>query len=124
MGRQRRQRNRAAAKPRTRRPEADAVVDPSPEGNPWADPQWRKAERRRALLLTLLPGPFQAFARRGTLPMLGVVLLQLLLVFAVGLLLVRVISGRWLPPYAGVTVLAIAVATQFVCRSVNLRAEQ
>ena len=118
MGRQRRQRNRA--KP-TKKP---AVVDPAPEGNPWADPQWRKAERRRALLLTLLPGPFQALARRGTLPMVGVVLLQLLLVFVVGLLLVRVVSGEWLPPYAGVTVLAIAVATQFVCRTVNLRAEQ
>ena len=122
MGRQRRQRNRA--KP-AQKPAVDAaVVDPAPEGNPWADPQWRKAERRRALLLTLLPGPFQALARRGTLPMVGVVLLQLLLVFVVGLLLVRVVSGEWLPSYAGVTVLAIAVATQFLCRTVNLRAEQ
>lgn len=122
MGRQRRQRNRAAS---ARKPAVDpAVVDPAPDGNPWADPQWRKAERRRALLLTLLPGPFQTFARRGTLPMLGVVLLQLLLVFAVGLLLVRVVSGQWLPSYAGVTVLAIAVGLQFACRSVNLRAER
>jgi len=49
--------------------------------------------------------------------------LQMLLVIAVTLPLLKVLTGQWLPPYAAVVALALAVVTQAVCRSVNRRAD-
>ena len=88
---------------------------------PWTDPAFRKAERRRVLLASLLPGPPQAFARRGTPQLVAVALLHAVLVLAVGLAVVRVVSGQWLPSYAGLVVLGVAVASQFASRAVNSR---
>jgi hypothetical protein len=93
---------------------------PDPE-RPWADPAFRKAERRRVLLASLLPGPPQAFARRGTAQLVAVAVLHALLVLAVGLAVARVVSGQWLPSYAGIVVLAVAVVSQFASRAVNGR---
>lgn len=73
------------------------------------------------LLLSLLPGPFQNLARRGRAGLLAVVVVHALLVLAAGLLVLRLVSGQWLPSYAGVTVLALGVASQFACRAVNGR---
>jgi hypothetical protein len=42
----------------------------------------------------------------------------------IGLLLLKLTTGTWLPPYAAVVVLALAVASQAVCRSVNRRADE
>ena len=67
-------------------------------------------------------GPPQDLARRGRGGLLAVVALQAVVVLAVGLLLARAASGRWLPSYAGVVVLAVAVAVQFASRAVNGRA--
>lgn len=89
---------------------------------PYADREWRKAERRRVLLLNLLPGRFQVYARRGGPQLAAVPALQLALVVVVGLLLLRGLTGEWLPRYAGVVVLAVAVVSQAVCRTANIRA--
>jgi hypothetical protein len=115
---------------------ARETVGRAPDGQAWrahgggrtrnellGDKEWRKAERRRVLLLNLLPGPFQDVARRGRAGLLLVVAVQMALVVVAGLVLCRVTTGNWLPRYAGVVVLGLAVASQAVCRSVNTRAQ-
>jgi ABC-type methionine transport system permease subunit len=47
----------------------------------------------------------------------------MVLVVAVTLPLLKLITGDWLPPYAAVVALALAVAAQFVCRGINTRAD-
>lgn len=73
------------------------------------------------MLLSLLPGPPQAFARRGTPQLVAVVLLHALLVAVAGLLIARAVSGEWLPSSVGLIVLGVAVASQFASRAINLK---
>ncbi len=75
------------------------------------------------LLASLLPGPPQRFARRGRPQLLTIVVLHAALVLLVGLLVARAVSGQWLPPYAGVVVLAVAAAGQFASRTANRRTQ-
>jgi hypothetical protein len=124
--RRRARRERLLQRPPPGLPAAEAPAASPPPGQgaerPWSDRQWRKAERRRILLASLLPGPPQDVARRGGLHLLSVVVLHGALVCAVGLLLARAASGQWLPSYAAVVVLFVAVASQFASRAVNGRA--
>lgn len=90
----------------------------------YRDPELRRAERRRVLLLNLLPGRFQDHARQGGLRLAFVAALQLVLVVVVGLIALRLVTGEWLPRYAGVVVMGLAVVSQAVCRSLNSRAAQ
>ena len=96
---------------------------PVREDRPLHDRQWRKQERRRIARLNRLPDPFRTWADRGPLQLVAVNVLQALVAIAIGLLVTRAVSGAWLPPYAAVVVLAVAVAVQAVCRSVNRRAD-
>lgn len=75
------------------------------------------------MLASLLPGPPQAFARRGTPQLVAVAVLHATLVLVVGLVLVRLVSGQWLASYAGIVVLAVAVISQFASRAVNDRTD-
>ena len=116
MGRQRKRDRRAgvsAPPPPPRAPE-----------RPLHDKEWRKAERRRIARLNRLPDPFRSWADRSRGHAAAVNVLQGLLAIAIGLLLMRVVTGQWLPPYSAVIVLGIAVGLQAVCRSVNRRADE
>ena len=84
----------------------------------------RRAERARVTRLGRLPGPFMAFGDRSRGHAVLVWLLQWTLLVAVGLSLCRLVTGDWLPSYAGVVVLALAIALQSLNRSINLRAEK
>jgi hypothetical protein len=84
----------------------------------------RRAERARVTRLGRLPGPFMAFADRGRPQAAVVWLLQWTLLVAVGLTLCRLVTGDWLPRFAGVVVLALAIGLQSLNRSINLRAEK
>ncbi len=84
----------------------------------------RKAQRARVTRLGRLPGPFQSFGNRSRARAALVWLLQGLLVLAVALPVLRLTTGQWLPRYAGIVVLALALVVQSACRRVNLRAEQ
>jgi hypothetical protein len=88
------------------------------------DPEWRRAERRRIARLNRLPDPFRSWGDRSRGHAFAVAVLQMLLVIAVTLPLLRLTTGQWLPPYAAVVALALAVVTQAVCRSVNRRADE
>ena len=88
------------------------------------DPAWRKAERRRVARLNRLPDPFRSWGDRSRGHAFAVGLLQGALVTVVGLLLLRLTTGTWLPTYAAVVVLALAVVSQAVCRSINRRADE
>lgn len=88
------------------------------------DPAWRRAERRRVARLNRLPDPFRSWGDRSRWHAFAVGLLQGALVTVVGLLLLRLTTGTWLPPYAAVVVLALAVVSQAVCRSINRRADE
>ena len=74
------------------------------------------------LLLGVLPGPPQRLASRGSAGLVAAVVVQTAVVLVVGLLVARALSGQWLPSYAGLVVLAVAVASQFLSRAVNSRA--
>lgn len=87
------------------------------------DPAWRKAERRRVARLNRLPDPFRSWGDRSRGHAFAIGLLQGALVTVVGLLLLKLTTGTWLPPYAAVVVLALAVVSQAVCRSINKRAD-
>jgi hypothetical protein len=84
----------------------------------------RREQRVRVTRLGRLPGPFQAFGNRSRRHAALVWVLQGLLVLAVALPVLRLVTGQWLPSYAGVVVLALALALQSACRKVNLRAER
>ena len=84
----------------------------------------RRAERARVTRLGRLPGPFMTFADRGRPQAALVWLLQWTLLIVVGLGLCRLVTGDWLPTYAGVVVLALAIGLQSLNRSINLRAEK
>ena len=128
MGRQRKRDRLAAASrdhsgglPTRTRPPERVGSTPQRSTSPVQDPAWRKAERRRVLLLGVLPGPPQRLAARGTAGLIAATVLQTLVVLVVGLLIARVVSGQWLPSYAGLLVLGVAVALQYVSRAVNSR---
>ena len=84
----------------------------------------RRQQRARVTRLGRLPGPFQAFGNRSKANGAIVWVLQALLVLAVALPVLKLATGRWLPPYAGVVVLALALGLQALCRKVNLKAER
>ena len=88
------------------------------------DPAWRRAERRRIARLNRLPDPFRSWGDRSRLHAVAVGLLQGALVTVVGLLGLKLVTGTWLPPYAAIVVLALAVTSQAVCRSINRRADE
>lgn len=88
------------------------------------DPQWRRAERRRIARLNRLPDPFRSWGDRSRAHAFAVGLLQGALVTVVGLTTLKLTTGAWLPAYAAVVVLALAVVSQAVCRSVNRRADE
>jgi hypothetical protein len=74
--------------------------------------------------LNRLPDPFRSWGDQSRWHAFAVGLLQGALVTVIGLLLLKLTTGTWLPPYAAVVVLALAVASQAVCRSVNRRADE
>jgi hypothetical protein len=84
----------------------------------------RRQQRARVTRLGRLPGPFQAFGNRSRAHGALVWIVQGLLVLAVALPLLKLFTGQWLPPYAGVVVLALALVLQSACRKVNLKAER
>ena len=87
------------------------------------DPEWRRAERRRIARLNRLPDPLRSWADRSRGHALAVAALQGLLAILVTLPVLKAVTGDWLPPYAAVVALGVAVALQAVCRSVNRRAD-
>ena len=88
------------------------------------DKEWRRAERRRIARLNRLPDPFRSWADRSRAHAAAVGLLQGLVAIAISLAVLRLVTGVWLPTYAAVVVLAVAVGLQAVCRSVNRRADE
>jgi predicted nucleic acid-binding Zn ribbon protein len=100
---------------------ADLSADEGPER---FSKEHRRQQRARVTRLGRLPGPFQTFGNRSRGHAALVWILQALIVLAVALPLLKVITGQWLPPFAGVVVLALALALQSACRKVNLKAEQ
>lgn len=133
MGRRRR-RERLARQAGTRPPGAlpadcgpSAAAGSPPGGQPddderrLHDPAWRRAERRRIARLNRLPDPFRSWGDRSRAHAFAVGLLQGALVTVVGLVLLKLVTGDWLPPYAAIVVLALAVVSQAVCRGVNRR---
>jgi hypothetical protein len=87
------------------------------------DPEWRRAERRRIARLNRLPDPFRSWGDKSRWHGAAVTFLQLWLVVVVTLLLMKATTGVWLPQWAPVVALALAVGTQFACRAINLRAD-
>ena len=106
---------------------AGRAPDPRPAGTgaerPLHDPEWRRAERRRIARLTRLPDPFRTWGDRSRAHAAAVVLLQMVLVVVLTVGLLRLTTGTWLPRYAAVVALAVAVAVQALCRSINRRAD-
>jgi len=101
---------------------ADPLTTPPPPER--FSKEHRRQERVRQARLARLPGPFSRYADRGRRQAALVALLQVLFVIGVTLPAVRLASGHWLPTYAGVAVLAVAVVLQQVNRTVNRRAER
>ena len=99
----------------------DAVSGSGPER---FSKEHRREQRARVTRLGRLPGPFQTFGNRGKPQAALVWVLQGLLVLAVALPVLKLATGQWLPPFAGVVVLALALVLQAACRKVNLKAEQ
>ena len=115
MGRQRKRDRLAQAAP-------PPPVPQQPE-RPLHDKEWRKAERRRIARLNRLPDPFRSWADRGRPHVVAVNVLQGLVAIAIGVSLMRLTTGQWLPPYAAIVVLAVAVVLQAWCRAVNKKAD-
>jgi hypothetical protein len=90
---------------------------------PLHDPQWRRAERRRIARQTRLPDPFRSWGDRSRAHAAAVVVAQMVLVVVLTLTLMRVTTGTWLPRYAAVAALAVALVVQAVCRRINQRAD-
>lgn len=126
MGRARRRERlaRPAAAGRTATP-ADAATagGPAAAERRLDDPDWRRAERRRIARLNRLPDPLRSWADRSRAHAFAVAALQGLLAIAITLPLLRLVTGDWLPPYAAVVALGVAVALQAGCRRVNRRAD-
>ena len=113
---------------RQRKRDRLALQSPPPpppvrQERPLHDKAWRKQERKRIARLNRLPDPFRSWADRGRLQTTLVNVLQALVAIVIGLVLVRIATGDWLAPYSAVVFLAVAVALQAVCRSVNRRAD-
>lgn len=121
MGRARRRARAAAAQPSVP-PAPAAARAPEPERR-LDDPDWRRAERRRIARLNRLPDPVRSWADRSRGHAVAVALLQGAVVIALTLVLLRATTGGWLPPYAAIVALAVAVAVQAVCRRINSRAD-
>jgi hypothetical protein len=129
VGRSRRRARRLAASGEPLPPPVVAAPSPSHArgerpARPVHDPEFRRAERRRIARLNRLPDPFRSWGDRSRGHAFAVAVLQMLLVIAVTLPLLKVTTGQWLPPYAAIVALALAVLTQAVCRSVNRRADE
>lgn len=84
----------------------------------------RREQRARVTRLGRLPGPFQTFGNRSRAHGALVWILQALIVLAIALPVLRLVTGQWLPPFAGVFVLAVALVFQSACRRANLKAEK
>jgi hypothetical protein len=128
VGRARKRARAAAATPPGALPTASASAEPvgrAPGGGGRAlhDPDWRRAERRRIARLNRLPDPFRSWADRSRAHAVAVALLQGVLVIGLTLLLLKAVTGDWLPTYAAVVALAVAVAVQALCRGINKRAD-
>jgi hypothetical protein len=100
-----------------------APAEPVDDERRLHDPQWRRAERRRIARLNRLPDPFRSWGDRSRAHAFAVAALQIALVVVLGMVLMRLTSGAWLPRYAAVVVLGLAVGSQAVCRSINRRAD-
>ena len=133
MGRARKRARRAAAAPPGALPTVSAAsetVGRAPYGDGGQggerrldDPEWRRAERRRIARLNRLPDPLRSWGDRSRGHAFLVAALQGTLAILITLPLLKVTTGQWLPAYAAVVALAVAVALQAVCRSVNRRAD-
>jgi hypothetical protein len=88
------------------------------------DPAWRRAERRRVARLSRLPDPIRSWADRSRGHAAAAAVLQMLLAIALTLVGLKLTTGDWLPPYAAIVALAVAVGLQFVCRGINGRADE
>lgn len=84
----------------------------------------RRAERARVTRLGRLPGPFLSFGDRSRSHAALVWVLQWTLLLVVGLGALKVLTGQWLPRYASIVVLALALGLQSLNRAVNLRAQK
>lgn len=96
------------------------MADARPE-RPLHDRSARRAERARISRLSRLP-PLYDFALRGRGPALLAGLVQIVLVLLVTLVPARLLTGRWLPPFIGLVVLAAGFAVQAANRYANARA--
>jgi uncharacterized membrane protein YfcA len=73
--------------------------------------------------LNRLPDPVRSWGDRSRAHAAAAALLQIALVVIVSLVGLKLFTGDWLPPYAAIVALALAVATQFGCRAWNTRAD-
>lgn len=85
------------------------------------DRQARKAARARQARLSRLPFLYDwSLTSPGAAA--AVTVLQTLLVVVAVLVPAKLLSGRWLPPFIAVAVLAVAFGLQGLCRYLNARA--
>ena len=124
MGRARKRARRLGTAQPTRTTPAAAARTTAPGERRLDDPQWRRSERRRIARLNRLPDPFRSWGDRSRGHAFAVAVLQMVLVVAVTLPVLRLATGDWLPPYAAIVALAAAIATQALCRRVNRRADE
>ena len=100
------------------------MADASASGPERFSKEHRREQRARVTRLGRLPGPFQTFGNRSKAHGAAVWILQGLLVLAVALPVLELLTGQWLPPFAGIVVLALALVLQWACLKVNLKAER
>ncbi len=99
------------------------MAEPAPQPARFSK-EHRRAERARLTRLGRLPGPFMAFGDRSRGHAALVWALQWTLLLVVGLGALKLLTGQWLPRYASIVVLTLALALQSLNRSINLRAEK
>lgn len=97
----------------------------APDGErPIDDPEWRRAERRRIARLNRLPDPVRSWADRSRGHAAAAAVLQMLVAIGITLPGLKLATGEWLPPWAAIAALAVAVSLQAACRAVNRRADR
>jgi hypothetical protein len=98
--------------------------DPTAEGQAWKPPtkEERRAERARIVRHSRLPGPFFDYAQRGKREARLVSLLQIVLAVGLTLLVARLVTGEWFPPFVALAALAVSYAIQGANRFFNARA--
>jgi hypothetical protein len=98
--------------------------DRTADGQPWKAPtkEERRAERARIVRHSRLPGPFYDYAQRGRRQARLVSLLQIALSIGLTLLVARLVTGEWFPPWVALAALTLSYVIQGACRYANARA--